>query len=154
MTGPSTTVSGIVQKYGRNKDMLIEILLEIQMGLGWLPREALAEVGKELGIPPTRVYQVATFYRVFRFTPYGKHRVGVCMGTACQVRGASLIRDKVKQILGIEPGESSPDMKFSLEAVNCPGCCAMAPVVTVDDECVGDLTVDGVENALNKCLKD
>ena len=147
-------ISGIVEKHGRNKDMLIQILLDIQSGVGWLPREALAEVSKELGIHPTRVYRVATFYKAFRFAPRGKHRVGVCMGTACQVRGAPLIRDKVKGILGIEPGESSPDMKFSLEAVNCPGCCAMAPVVTVDDECVGDLTVDGVEDALNKCLKD
>jgi len=154
MTVPSTTISGIVEKYGRNRDMLIPILLDIQSGLGWLPREVLSEVGKELGIPPARVYQVATFYKAFRFTPRGKHTVGVCLGTACQVRGAPLIRDKVKQILGIEPGENSADMKFSLETVNCPGCCTMAPLVTVDDECVGDLTVDGVEDALNKCLKD
>jgi len=133
MIGVSSIVSRVVERHGRDKDMLIQILLDLQSGFGWLPREVLTEVRKELGIPFTRVYQVATFYKAFSFAPRGRHRVRVCMGTACQVRGAPLIRDRVQQVLGIEPGETSPDMKFSLETVNCLGCCAMGPVVVVDE---------------------
>jgi NADH-quinone oxidoreductase subunit E len=151
MIGVSAIVNRVVEKHGRDKDMLIQILLDLQSGFGWLPREVLAEVRKELGIPITRVYQVATFYKAFSFAPRGKHRIRVCMGTACQVRGASLIRDRVQQVLGVEPGETSPDMKFSLETVNCLGCCAMGPVITIGDEYHGHLTVSDVEKTLDKC---
>jgi len=151
MTGVVSIVSRVVQKHGNDKDMLIQILLDLQNVFGWLPKEVLSEVGKDLGIPITRVYQVATFYKAFSFAPKGKHKIGVCMGTACKVRGATAIRDRVQQLLNLGPGETSSDMKFSLETVNCPGCCAMAPVVSVDDECHGDLTVDGVEKVLDDC---
>jgi NADH-quinone oxidoreductase subunit E len=151
MTGVSAIVNRVVEKHGCDKDMLIQILLDLQSGFGWLPREVLSEVGKELGIPLTRVYQVATFYKAFSFAPRGKHRIRVCMGTACQVRGAPLIRNRVQQILGIEPDETSPDMKFSLETVNCLGCCAMGPVMTVGDEYHGHLTISEVEKTLDKC---
>jgi NADH-quinone oxidoreductase subunit E len=151
MTGVSSIVSRVVERYGRDKDMLIQILLDLQSGFGWLPREVLTEVRKELGIPFTRVYQVATFYKAFSFAPRGKHRVRVCMGTACQVRGAPLIRDRVQQVIGVEPGETSPDMKFSLETVNCLGCCAMGPVITIGDEYHGHLTIPDVEKVLDKC---
>jgi NADH-quinone oxidoreductase subunit E len=151
MIGVSGIVNRVVEKHGRDKDMLIQILLDLQGGFGWLPREVLAEVRKELGIPITRVYQVATFYKAFSFAPRGRHRIRVCMGTACQVRGASLIRDRVQQVLGIEPGETSPDMEFSLETVNCLGCCAMGPVITIGDEYHGHLAVPDVEKTLDKC---
>jgi NADH-quinone oxidoreductase subunit E len=151
MTGVSGIVSRIVEKHGRDKDMLIQILLDLQSGFGWLPREVLAEVKKELGIPLTRIYQVASFYKAFSFAPRGRNRVKVCMGTACQVRGAPLIRDRVQQLLGIEPGETSPDMKFSMETVNCLGCCAMGPVMTVGDVYHGHLAVSDVEKTLDKC---
>ena len=151
MTGVPDIVNKVVEKHGRDKDMLIQILLDLQNGFGWLPGEVLAAVRKELGIPWTRVYQVATFYKAFSFAPRGKHRVRVCMGTACQVRGATLIRDRVQQVLGVEPGETSPDMKFSLETVNCLGCCAMGPVMTVGDDYHGHLTIPDVEKTLDKC---
>jgi NADH-quinone oxidoreductase subunit E len=151
MIGVSGIVSRVVEKHGRDKDMLIQILLDLQSGFGWLPREVLAEVRKELGIPLTRVYQVATFYKAFSFAPRGRNRIRVCMGTACQVRGASLIRDRVQQVLGIEPEETSPDMKFSLETVNCLGCCAMGPVMTIGDAYHGHLTISDVEKTLDKC---
>ena len=132
MKGLSSTVSKIAGKYQEDRDMLIQVLLDVQSGLGWLPKEVLTEVGKQLGVPLTRVYQVATYYKAFSLAPRGRHLVRVCMGTACQVRGSPLIRDRVQQLLGIEPGETSPDMKFSLETVNCLGCCAMGPVLEVD----------------------
>jgi len=130
--GISGIVSKIVDKYQEDRGMLIQILLDVQSGLGWLPKEVLTEVSKQLGVPLTRVYQVATYYKAFSLAPRGRHLVRVCMGTACQVRGSPLIRDRLQQLLGIEPGETSPDMKFSLETVNCLGCCAMGPVVEVD----------------------
>lgn len=132
MKGLSSTVSKIAGKYQEDRDMLIQVLLDVQSGLGWLPREVLTEVGQQLGVPLTRVYQVATYYKAFSLAPRGRHLVRVCMGTACQVRGSPLIRDRVQQLLGIEPGETSADMKFSLETVNCLGCCAMGPVLEVD----------------------
>jgi len=132
MKGLSSTVSKIAGKYQEDRDMLIQVLLDVQSGLGWLPKEVLTEVGKQLGVPLTRVYQVATYYKAFSLAPRGRHLVRVCMGTACQVRGSPLIRDRVQQLLGIEPGETTSDMKFSLETVNCLGCCAMGPVLEVD----------------------
>jgi NADH-quinone oxidoreductase subunit E len=151
MTGVPDIVSKVVEKHGRNKDMLIQILLDLQNVFGWLPGEVLAEVRKELGVPLTRVYQVATFYKAFSFAPRGKHRVRVCLGTACQVRGAPLIRDRVQQVLGVDPGETSPDMQFSLETANCLGCCAMGPVMTIDGAYHGHLTVSDAGKALDKC---
>ncbi len=150
MIGISGIVSKIVDKYQEDRGMLIQILLDVQSGLGWLPKEVLTEVGKQLGVPLTRVYQVATYYKVFSLAPRGRHLVRVCMGTACQVRGSPLIRDRVQQLLGIEPGETSSDMKFSFETVNCLGCCAMGPMMTVDDGYHGHLTIPDVEEALEK----
>ena len=151
MTGVPDIVSKVVEKHGSDKGMLIQILLDLQSGFGWLPREVLAEVRKELGVPLTRVYQAATFYKAFSFAPRGKHSVRVCLGTACQVRGASLIRDRVQEVLGVGPGETSPDMKFSLETVNCLGCCAMGPVMTVGDVYHANLTISDAGKALDEC---
>ena len=150
MIGVSGTVSKFLDKYQRDRDMLIQILLDVQSGLGWLPKEVLTEVSKQLGIPLTRVYQVATYYKAFSLAPRGRHLVRICMGTACQVRGSPLIRDRVQQLLGIEPGETSLDMKFSFETVNCLGCCAKGPVITVDDAYYGPLGVSGVGKVLEK----
>jgi len=150
MIGISGIVSKIVDKYQGDRDMLIQILLDVQSGLGWLPKEVLTEVGKQLGIPLTRVYQAATYYKAFSLAPRGRHLVRICMGTACQVRGSPLIRDRLQQFLGIEPGETSPDMKFSFETVNCLGCCAKGPVITVDDAYYGPLGVSDVDKVLEK----
>ncbi len=148
--GISGIVSKIVDKYQEDRGMLIQILLDVQSGLGWLPKEVLTEVSKQLGVPLTRVYQVTTYYKAFSLAPRGRHLVRVCMGTACQVRGSPLIRDRLQQLLCIEPGETSPDMKFSLETVNCLGCCAKGPVITVDDAYYGPLGVSDVDEVLEK----
>ncbi len=132
MAGVAGLVSKVVDGYVKDRDMLIQILLDLQNGFGWLPEEALAEVSKQLKVPLTRVYQVATFYKAFSLSPKGRHSCSVCVGTACQVRGAPRLVDRIKDQLDLEPGETSGDMRFSLDTVNCLGCCALGPVMVVD----------------------
>jgi NADH-quinone oxidoreductase subunit E len=124
----------IVDKYGADKSALIQILLEIQRENRWLPASALLTISEKLGIPLSQVYRVATFYKAFSLTPQGRHLVTVCMGTACHVRGSPRLLDRVTDVLKISPGESSEDMKFTLETVNCLGCCALGPVMVIDGE--------------------
>jgi NADH-quinone oxidoreductase subunit E len=121
-----------VDKYQRDRDMLIQILLDLQSGLGWLPAEVLTEVSRQLRVPIARVYQVASFYKAFSFSPRGRHTVTVCLGTACQVRGAPRLLDRTTDKLKLAPGETSADMRFSLDTVNCLGCCALGPVIVID----------------------
>jgi len=132
LAGVAALVSKVVGNYRNDKNMLIQILLDMQGGLGWLPQEALAEVSRQLRVPVTRVYQVASYYKAFSFAPKGRHSVTVCLGTACQVRGAPRLLDRTQDMLKLAPGETSPDMRFSLSTVNCLGCCALGPVMVVD----------------------
>ena len=130
-------VSGLVKKvvvdnYQKDKGMLIQILLDLQHGFGWLPQEALLEVSKQLRVPLARVYQVASFYKAYSFSPKGRHTVTVCLGTACQVRGATRLLDRNADMLKLAPGETTPDMRFSLDTVSCLGCCALGPVMVID----------------------
>lgn len=112
-------------------------LQDVQRALGYLPEEALRAIADVLGVTPAHVYGVASFYDRFYFHPRGRHAVRVCTGTACHVRGAEkLVRD-LAGVLGIEPGETSADLAYTLETVNCVGCCALAPVVAVDGRVVG-----------------
>ena len=133
MAGISELVKRVaVDKYQRDRDMLIQILLDLQGGLGWLPAEVMAEVSRQLRVPIARVYQVASFYKAFTFSPRGRHTVTVCLGTACQVRGAPRLLDRTTDKLKLAPGETSADMRFSLDTVNCLGCCALGPVIVID----------------------
>ncbi len=133
MAGISELVKRVaVDKYHRDRDMLIQILLDLQGGLGWLPAEVMAEVSRQLRVPIARVYQVASFYKAFSFSPRGRHTVTVCLGTACQVRGAPRLLDRTTDKLKLAPGETSADMRFSLDTVNCLGCCALGPVIVID----------------------
>lgn len=124
----------IIDKYKGDKSALIQVLLDIQHENRWLPRDALMRASQRLGIPLSQVYHIATFYKAFSLMPRGRHSVSVCLGTACQVRGAPRLLDRVTEKLQIEPGETSEDMRFSLEIVNCLGCCALGPVMVVDGE--------------------
>jgi NADH-quinone oxidoreductase subunit E len=133
----SINVSRAVKKatgsYQKDKDMLIQILLDLQSMFGWLSQEVLTEVSEQLEIPVTQVYQIASYYKAFSLMPRGRHIVKVCMGTACQVRGSSQLVNIISAMLNMKPHETSKDMRFTLETVNCLGCCAMGPVVVVDD---------------------
>jgi NADH-quinone oxidoreductase subunit E len=127
-------IDRIVSEYKGEKGALIQILLEIQRESRWLPREVLKSVCEKLGVPLSQAYRIATFYKAFSLTPQGRHRVAVCLGTACHVRGAPRLLDRVEDATNIKPGETSQDDRFTLETVNCLGCCALGPVVVVDDD--------------------
>jgi len=123
-----------VDKYGGDKNALIQILLDIQRENNWLPKDALMWVSQKLDVPLSQIYHITTFYKAFSLVPKGRHSVSVCLGTACHVRGAPRLLDKIIEALKIKPGQTSRDMQFSLETVNCLGCCALGPVMIVDNE--------------------
>jgi len=129
-----------IDKHHGEASSLIQILLDIQSEHHWLPKEALQRVSEKLDVPLTRVQHIATFYKAFSVVPKGRHKVHICMGTACHVRGATRILDTVQDETGIKPGETDLDLKFSLETVNCLGCCALGPVVEVDGKVHGKMT--------------
>ncbi len=142
-------VGEIVTRHDGPHD-LISILLEIQEKLGWLSRESMLEAAHLLQISETTVYSVATFYNRFRFTPPGKFNVHVCMGTACHVRRGGVILDLWKRRLEISEGETTSDREYSLDRVDCVGCCAMAPVTVVNDDVLGKMTTAAVDGVLLK----
>ena len=142
-------VDEVVDKYKGDDGMLIQILQDVQSEYRWLPKEALERVCKKLGIPISRAYRIATFYTAFSLEPRGRHLVNVCLGTACHVRGGARILEKLEQSLDITAGHTTPDQKYSLERVNCLGCCALGPVITVDEEAHGRLGVKDVDGILN-----
>ncbi len=143
-------VDKIIASYNNDKSALVQILLQIQKEEHWLSEDALKRISKKLDIPLNQIYHVATFYRAFSLQPKGRHIACVCLGTACHVRGAPKILEKAEQILGIKAGETTKDMKFSLERVNCLGCCALGPVIVVDEEAHGNLTTANVEEVFKK----
>jgi NADH-quinone oxidoreductase subunit E len=133
-------IDQIIDKHQGEASSLIQVLLEIQSEHHWLPKAALERVGKRLQVPLTRIQHIATFYKAFSLVPKGKHRVHICVGTACHVRGATRILDTVEEATGIKPGETDLDLKFSLETVNCLGCCALGPVMEVDGKTHGKMS--------------
>ncbi|HTY23969.1 MAG TPA: NAD(P)H-dependent oxidoreductase subunit E [Desulfomonilaceae bacterium] len=132
-------IDQIVDKHHSEPSALIQILLEIQAENHWLPKEALERVSERLQVPMTRVQHIATFYKAFSLVPKGRHEIHICVGTACHVRGASRVLDTVEGLTGIKPGETDLDLKFSLETVNCLGCCALGPVVEIDGKAHGKM---------------
>jgi NADH-quinone oxidoreductase subunit E len=135
----TANINAIIDKYNGEASALIQILLDIQNDLHWLPREALELVSERLGVPMSRIQHTATFYKAFSLVPKGRHEINVCVGTACHVRGANRVLEVVQNITGIQPGETDADLKFSLETVNCLGCCALGPVMEIDEQHLGKL---------------
>jgi NADH:ubiquinone oxidoreductase subunit E len=135
----AAAVDRIIEKYGSAGGTLIGILTDIQKEYTYLPQEALRRVGERLEIPLSQVFSVCTFYKIFSLTPRGKHSIKVCLGTACHVKGAALILDRLRRDLDIPEGGTTKDGKFTLETVRCVGCCSIAPVVTVDETAYGRL---------------
>ena len=129
----------IIDKHGGQASSLIQVLLEIQSENHWLPKEALARVSEKLEVPLSRIQHIVTFYKAFSLVPKGRHEVHICMGTACHVRGATRVLDTVQDLTGIKPGETDLDLKFSLETVNCIGCCALGPVMEIDGKTHGKM---------------
>ena len=141
----------IVIKENKNvKGALMGIMQKAQDIYGYLPIEVQTIIARELGIPLQEVYGVATFYAQFSLYPKGQYKISVCLGTACYVKGSGAIFDRLSERLGISGGECTPDGKFSLEACRCIGACGLAPVLTVNEEVYGRLTVDDVDDILAK----
>jgi NADH-quinone oxidoreductase subunit E len=141
-------IDKIIDKYHGDAGSLIQVLLEIQSENRWLPREALDKVAKKLKVPLNRIQHIVTFYKAFSLVPKGRHEVHVCTGTACHVRGAPRLLDSVQDLIGIRPGETDLDLKFSLETVNCLGCCALGPVMVIDGEYHGKMSPARSEEVL------
>ena len=133
-------IDQIIDNHHGEASSLIQILLDIQSENNWLPREALKRVSERLNVPSARVQHIATFYKAFSVVPKGRHKVHICLGTACHVRGAPRVLDSVQDVTGIKAGETDLDFKFSLETVNCLGCCALGPVLEVDGKVHGKMT--------------
>lgn len=138
----------ILTRYPGDARHLISVLQDIQLAYRYLPKEALERVSTELDVPLAKVYSVATFYKAFSLTPRGEKILRVCTGTACHIRGAPLLITELQKQLQIKPGETTEDLKFSLEAVNCVGACALAPVVVVNDTAHGNLSVTKVRRLI------
>jgi NADH-quinone oxidoreductase subunit E len=141
----------IIGKYEGDRSALIQVLLELQGENRWLSQDVLRSVSRKLDVPLIQTYHVATFYKAFSLLPRGRHSVSVCLGTACQVRAAPRLLDKVIETLKIKPGETSADMRFSLETVNCLGCCALGPVMVVDGKYYGKPSTKELEQIVANC---
>lgn len=124
----------VIDRYGCDPSMLIQILLEIQKQKNWLARPVMLWISERLGVPLSRILQIASFYTAFSLEPQGRHTCHVCMGTACHVRGSDRLLSRVQGVMNVGPGETDPELRFTLKTVNCLGCCAMGPVMTVDGE--------------------
>lgn len=143
-------VGGVLTETQKKHGILIHAFQQIQKEHNYLPEEVLKTLSKKLDIPLSEVYSAASFYKHFYFKPRGKNVVCVCMGTACHVRGASKVLEKVEESFGIKEGETTSDLSLTLETVGCVGCCGLAPVVTVNEEVVGDISPKKVNELIKR----
>ncbi len=150
-----TLIDGIIEAHrgGNGKGTLIAILSDIQEKCSFLPREALERVADRLEVPFSQVFGVSTFYKKFSMTPRGKHSLKVCLGTACHVKGAGLLLERLKRDLGVEEGGTTADGQFTLETVRCVGCCSIAPVVMVNETAHGRLKQEELPKVVEKYRK-
>ena len=140
----------IIDKHKGMDGALIPVLHEAQGVYGYLPIEVQKMISEGLGVSLAEIYGVVTFYSQFSLVPKGEYQIAVCLGTACYVKGSGDILDKIKQRIGIEVGECTEDGKYSIDATRCIGACGLAPVLTVNDEVYGKITVDDVDDILKK----
>ena len=145
-------LKAIIEEHKDMRGAVIPVLHKAQEVYGYLPIEVQTMIADGLGVPLAEVYGIVTFYTQFSLNPKGQYEIGICLGTACYVKGSDKILEKVKEILGIDVGECTPDGKFSLVATRCIGACGLAPVMTINDEVYGKLVADDVEGILAKYL--
>jgi NADH-quinone oxidoreductase subunit E len=139
----------ILGRHPHDATSLIQVLQDVQLAYNYLPETALKLVSSTLSVPLSKVYSVATFYKAFSMTPKGKKVCRVCMGTACHIRGAKLLMDELERRLEIKAGETTPDMAFTLESVNCVGACAMAPVIMMNEAYHSNVQPDMIKKILD-----
>ena len=143
-------VDAILRKHPQDPSSIIQVMLDVQNELYYLPRDVLDYVSNTLHVPVSRTYGLATFYKAFSLKPKGKYPISVCTGTACHVQGAVKILDQIQRELGIREGETTADKKFSVESVRCLGCCGLAPVVTIGKTLHGKLPSSKVSKILKQ----
>lgn len=142
-------VDSIVEPYLGQKEMVIPILQKVQEYYSYLPREAMERVAIRMRIPLSRLYGVTTFYAQFKMKPRGRYIIRVCKGTACHIQGSPKIAERIEETLGVLSGETTGDLKFTLEEVACIGACALAPVIMVNDDPHGRLSPDKMKSILD-----
>ena len=140
----------VIESYERKPGALIQILHWVQEELGYIPREIQVKVAEDLGLSLSDVYGVVPFYAFFTLKPRGEHTISCCKGTACYVRGAPQVIERFEKELGIKPGDTTDDGKFSLEVVRCLGACGLSPVITVDGDTYGRMKADKVPEIIRK----
>lgn len=143
-------IDRIIDEHQGAPDLLIQILLAIQGESNWLPEAALRRASERLQVPMSRILHIATFYKAFSLVPKGRHKVHICTGTACHVRGAPRVLDTVQKLVGIEAGETDLDLRFTLETVNCIGCCALGPVIDIDGKIHGNVSTGDTADILKR----
>ena len=140
----------VIAQYKEQEGALMPILHRAQEIYGYLPLDVQNYIAEELGIPLTDIYGVATFYSQFTLKPKGKYTIGICMGTACYVKGAQKVLDKLQEVLNIGVGDTTDDGKFTLDATRCLGACGLAPVMMINDQVYGRLSPDDIECIISK----
>ena len=143
-------ITEIVERYKDEPTPTMMILEDIQKEYGYIPLEVQELVSELTGVPVSDIYGVVTFYSFFSMTPKGKYVIGVCLGTACYVKGAQLVLDKFSQLLGIKPGETTPDGLFTIDVLRCIGACAIAPAVSINGKVYPQCKVDNVANIIKE----
>jgi len=152
-TTMETKTKEIIKRHNRDKSALIAVMQDIQEEYNYLPKDALNLIMREMSIPASRIYEVATFYNTFSLNPRGRYLVEVCAGTACHVQGASRLMDRLQRDLEIECGQTTKDNMFTLEEVRCLGCCSLAPVVRIGGNIHPYLTQDEIPKILRNYRK-
>ncbi len=150
----NSEIDTILKRYSSNPSNLIMVLQDVQAKFNFLPEAAIGIISQQLGIPKSQIYSVASFYKCFSLTPLGHHKVDVCMGTACHVRGAGRLVNQLSDELGIQPGGTTEDKKVTLNSVHCVGACAMGPVVVIDGEYHGEMKPAKLSKTIKKCCSE
>jgi len=148
------TIKKIIDSYQSDKGFLVPVLQDVQQELNYLPRESLDLVSEYMKVPISQIYEVITFYKAFSLEPRGKHQISLCQGTACHVRGVPLIIDHIERELGIESGQTTKDLNYTFETVNCLGACALGPVMVVNDEYHSQMNITKTSKLLKKIDKE
>lgn len=144
----------ILEKYPKEKNQLIAVLNDVQERYGYIPKQAQIVISEYLSIPMAEIYGVITFYSRFTLAPKGKYNISICLGTACFVKGSQALLDRAKERLKIEPGQVTPDGKFSIDDVRCVGACGLAPVFMVNEEVYGNATVKDFDEVIDKYMNE
>ncbi len=140
----------IEDEFSGDRENLIMILQAIQRRYNYLPRPALLYLAEKIGVPFSKIYGVCTFYSTFSLEPRGRNIISICLGTACHVRGGERVRERIQEILKIGNGQTTEDMRYTLESVRCIGCCSLGPVIKINEDMHGRITSDEVKNTLDQ----